>query len=178
MVVSTLEAETEEETAPKVFWGQKKNKNPRLPKDTKLKVRVQVEWVDGSSKELSVLVDTGAEVNLINPKLMNPDLLVPSTHPVRLGVANSLLLKGGGKEVTMTLTFQGKEMDTGKNMKLCLPVTAYDGEMVCDLILSYGWLAQNDVLINPRRHGLLFQDTSSCIWVPGLVPLTATSPKC
>ena len=171
-VIGTVEEEDEDdrkENDKQVLHGIKEYKKSKLPRDTKLKVKVTVEWMDGSRKELEALVDTGAEVNLINPKLMDSALFTPSSRPVRLGVANSLLLKGGGREATMSLTFQGVDLDTGKNVRMSLPLTAYDGDVVCDLILSYGWLAQNDILINPRRHGLLLQGPGSTTFVAGLV---------
>ena len=69
----------------------------------------------------------------------------------------------------MVLTFAGMELDTCKEQHLSLPVTAYDGEVVCDLILSYGWLAENQAIVNPRRHGIHFLGEDHAIWVPGVV---------
>ena len=63
----------------------------------------------------------------------------------------------------------GHDLDTKGPVKLSMPTTAYDGEVRYDLILSYGWLAQHDVLVNPRRHGLLVQEKNRMVWVPGHV---------
>ena len=141
-----------------------------MPKATKLKVEVQVTWADGSTKTLQALVDTGAELNLINPKLLDPSLFSLSPKPIRLGMANSNILLGGTRQVTMNLTFAGVDMDTGHIQEVTMPVTAYDGEVVVDLILSYGWLAEQDILINPRRHGMHFMGGDQALWVAGILP--------
>ena len=72
----------------------------------------------------------------------------------------------------MSLIFQSTDRDTGVSRRVSIPTTAYDGEMICDIILSYGWLAQNNCLLNPRRHGILFMGDNGATWVPGLL-----SPK-
>lgn len=87
-------------------------------------------------------MDTGAEVNLINPNLLDPALFKPSPHPVRLGVANSHLLQGGHRQFSMILTFQGRSLDSNHWQNFSLPFVAYDAAIVCDIILSYGgWLS-------------------------------------
>ena len=126
-------------------------------------------FADGTCQHLHALVDTGAEVSLINPKWVNPSLFTPSPKPIRLGVANSHLLEGGKRQASMTLTFFGRDMDTGHRTDLAIPFTAYDADVVCDIILSYGWLASNNILPNPRRHGLHFLDSSGPIWVNGII---------
>ena len=124
---------------------------------------------NGSTKELFALVDTGAEVNLINSKLIPPELFNPNPKPIRLGVANSHLLMGGSKQAAMTLTFNGQDIDTGRNISLDIPLLAYDADVVCDLILSYGWLSQKNVILHPKRHGLLFTENPGPAWVPGAI---------
>ena len=46
---------------------------------------------------------------------------------------------------------------------------------MCEIILSYGWLAENSVLINPKRHGLLIPNNGRMIWVDGLLPTRTTT---
>ena len=137
---------------------------------TKLKLAVEATFADSSTKSIQALVDTGAEVNLINPRLVESHLFTPSPKPVRLGVANSHILLGGKRQVTMTLTMSAKEVDTGKLATLALPFTAYDAELVCDMILSYRWLAEHQVILNPGRHGLHLVQNDRLYWVSGIVP--------
>ena len=179
-VVGTLEV-AKEETDGKIqhvedYFGIQKCKEQKgLPKCRKLKIFVTVQWQDGTSQNMEALVGTGAEVNLVNTKLVNQDLFAPAKKPVRLGVANSHLLQGGGREVTMFLSFWGHDVDTKKKVGFRTPLTAYDGEMMCDIILSYGWLAENNVLINPKRHGIIFPDNGRMIWVDGLLTKAHTN---
>ena len=119
------------------YFGILKAKLPRsVPKSSKLKVAVQTTFADGTTKNLQALVDTGAEVSLINPGLVNPDIFQPSLKPVRLGVANSHSLPGGTQLTTLVLTFDARDQDTGNKRQLSLPLTAYDAAVVCDIILS------------------------------------------
>ena len=79
------------------------------------------------------------------------------------------LLAGGKRQASLLLTFTGKDMDTGLSTKMCLPLLAYDAGVVCDLILSYSWMATQRVLPDPVRHGLHLTDKEQSIWVPGIV---------
>ncbi len=105
-------------------------------------------------------MDTGAEVNLINSRLIPPELFAPIPAPIRLGVAKSHHLMGGSRKAAMNLTFNGQDMDTGHKTSLDIPFLAYDAEVVYDLIfLSYGWLAQINIIPHPRRHVLFLLKT-------------------
>jgi hypothetical protein len=68
----------------------------------------------------------------------------------------------------MTLAMKAKEVDTGRSSTLVLPLTAYDAEVVCDLILSYAWLAENQMILNPGRHGLHIMENDRLFWVAGM----------
>ena len=152
------------------FFGTLKDKPSRsIPKCSKLKVRVTVTFADGSTRNLLALVDTGAEISLINPNLIDPSLFFPSPKPLRLGVANSNTMVGGKRQVNMLLSFQGRDLDTGHIQELLLPISEYDADIVCDLILSYTWLAENNIVPNPRRHGLHFMEHPGPAWVSGVI---------
>ena len=159
-----------ETTSQKSLFGTHKARIPRgIPKCSKLKVEVLATFSDGSSHTLQALVDTGAEVNLINPKWVHNDLFYLSPKPIRLGAANSHLLEGGKRQTNILLTFHGHCLDSGNSIDLSLPFTAYDADVICDIILSYGWLAENNIIPNPRRHGLHFLDHPGPAWVHGTI---------
>ena len=65
-----------------------------VPKCTKLKIAVMVEFEDGSVKEMQALIDTGAEINVIHPKHVPPETFVASKRPLRLGMVNAICLQG------------------------------------------------------------------------------------
>ena len=143
----------------RLHYGVYEGKSPRgISKCSKLKVPVLVNFADGFSATLQALVDTGAEFSLINPKCIDASLLNPSLKPIRLGVANSHRLSGGQIEATMTLTFDGMDVESGQRCQKTLPLQAYDAEVVCDLILSYGWMAEHNFVPHPRRHDLKILD--------------------
>ena len=91
------ESRVEEEDRDRRFYGKLECRVPKgVPESTKLMVQVRVTWGNGVTQVLQALVDTGAEVNLVNPRVADPALFTKSTRPVRLGVANSHPLQGGG----------------------------------------------------------------------------------
>ncbi len=111
---------------------------------------------------LEALIDTGAEINLINPNVAHKAVFKGSMKPVRLGSANSHQLQGGENETRMVIEIKATEMDTGRMVQVQLPCMAYDGEITCDLILSYGWIAEHQINVNPRRNGLNLPLTYHC----------------
>ena len=84
---------------PKLHKHRKPNHN-----NSRLIIAVLVHFADGTKKKMKALVDTGAEVNVIRRDLVDPSLLKPSPHPIRLGAANSTQLCGGFHEVEMVLS--------------------------------------------------------------------------
>ena len=110
------------EEYPEGTLGVLRNKKSRgIPKCSKLKVTVLVTWADGTTQNMEALVDTGAEVNLVNPRVVSQNLLLPSKKPVRLVVANSHLLQGGAREVSMELTLTATQLDTANKVAVVLP---------------------------------------------------------
>ena len=60
------------------FLGVNKHKSPRgIPKCSKLKIKVEVTFQDGSSKQLLALVDTGAELTWFIPPFYLPTFSTP-----------------------------------------------------------------------------------------------------
>jgi len=119
---------------------------------------------------MKALVDTGAEVSVIRKDLVEQKHLRPSAHPVRLDAANSTQLCGGFHDVEVILGFQATEMEQSRPTNLRIPLIAYEASIKHDIILSYGWLAKWDGLVNPKRHGILFKNEKymDMFWVPGI----------
>ena len=69
----------------------------------------------------------------------------------------------------MALTFDARDPETAAKRLVSLPFTAYDAEVVCDLILSYRWMAENNVVPHPQRHGMYINFSDDCVWLPGAV---------
>ena len=166
MPLSSLEAEKEEDRS----RFSRLEPKPEAPKKThsRLMVKMNVFFENGISREVLALVDTGAEVNLIRRDIVDPKMFHDSAHPVRLGVANSTKLMGGGKDVHTLLSMKGVEMDTTQKVELRIPFVAYDANISHELILSYAWLAENDILVNPTKHGLIIRLGGGMFWVEGV----------
>ena len=72
-------------------------------------------------------------------------------------------------EATLVLGMCGVEVDNRQAVDFRVPLVAYDAAIGHDIIISYGWLAEHDVLINPRRHGHLFKGPAQeMLWVEGM----------
>ena len=160
-----------------VFYPNTSIPIPKLVKEkrspnthSKLVIPVSVFFPDGSQKKMRALVDTGADVCLIKKDLVDKEFLQPAKYPISLGAANSTLLTGGKFDVLVELGIQSVEVNENKPIEIRRPMLAYEAHMKHDIILSYSWLAENDGLVNPKRHGVLFKNEKMCemFWVAGL----------
>ena len=167
MPLSSQEEEKKEEERSRFSRLEPK---PEAPPKThsRLMVKMNVFFENGTSREVLALVDPGAEVNLIRRDIVDPKMFHDSAHPVRLGVANSTKLMGGGKDVHTLLSMKGVEMDTTQKVELRIPFVAYDANISHEIILSYAWLAENDILVNPTKHGLIIRLGGGMFWVEGV----------
>ena len=126
---------------------------------------MDLHFPNGEARKVLALIDTGAEINVIHPRLVPEGMFRQSERPLRLGTANANCMVGGRREATFMVGMQATDIDSRRGLELRMPMAAYDGEMVCELIVSYGWLAQQNALVNPRRHGLLFCEKGHMLWV-------------
>jgi len=120
---------------------------------------------------LKLLIDTGAEVNVIRKGLIPEKLLIDLDEPWRLTTANQQRLEGGDKEVRVVLHFGAHDVDTGRRQILKIPTTFIVAELgAIDAIVSYAWLGKNNFLVNGKRHGICQVSVSDggMIWVPGM----------
>ena len=107
---------------------------------------------DGEHKRLRVLIDTGAQINVVKRGLFPESSLQPARHPIMLTLADGQPFWGGDVELVANLTF-GKTVD-GKLVPWKSKARFYVGVIRADIILGLPWLAKNglDVL---TRDGCL-----------------------
>ena len=129
---------------------------------------IKLIFPDGTSQNVKALIDTGAEVNLVNRNLIAPHLFQPSPRPVRLGAANSTRLCGGSQEVATILSMPALDVESKRKLDFRLPFVAYDADIKHDVIISFSWLVDNAAYLNFQRLGLYFKDKEELIWVQGL----------
>ncbi len=53
---------------------------------------------------------------------------------------------------------EGVEIDTKSPLEIHCPIHFSEANIAAQAILSYGWLGGKNFSVNPRRHGLFFQD--------------------
>ena len=140
---------------------------------TRLVVSATVEAPGQGPIPLKVLVDTGAEVNLIRRGLL-PDRCFRATNkPIRFVAANRTTVPGGRYEVDAVLCFAGVEPDSGVKYEMPLEISCYEAEVHVDMIVSYAWLSSVQADVIPRKHGLMFhkvgqeEKASRVVWVSG-----------
>ena len=129
------------------------------------------ELSNGDTVSLLILVDTGAEVNVINMSKVEGDVWTPLTKPWRLLAANQQQLGGGDKELTNVLQLMGHQVDTGQECSLKIPTNFVAAELSgIDAMVSYSWLAEHNFLVNGKRHGICYQGPNSddMIWIAGI----------
>jgi hypothetical protein len=68
------------------------------------------------------------------------------------------------------LELQGNQVDTGGALAVRLPITMFEADIGVDIIVSYSWLAALNLLVNPRRHGLIAEWEGSRVWMAGTRP--------
>ena len=135
---------------------------------TKLVVHAILCLADGSRVEVSALVDTGAEVNLVRQKSLAPRYFRESDKPKRFLTADQGVMQGGRDEVVCDFVLWGTNMFTGRTTKVVCPGNFYDANINVDIILSYAWLRQMNIDIRCRRHGLIVNHSLGPIWVAGV----------
>ena len=143
------------------------------PKAPCLAVWGALEPEGGGQFAVKVLIDTGADVNLVRVGLLPPENLRDMTRPLTLTAANAGRMAGGDKCTQGLLHLRGVEVDTGRDQGLKCPIHLVEADITVDAILSYGWLAQHNFLVNPRRHGICHQDTQGMIWIDGIQKVRA-----
>lgn len=129
-------------------------------------------WVDleikGRKYHLKVLIDTGAEVNVIKRGLLPPECIRQNKSPINMTAADATTLIGGQTGVSGVIAFAGTEHDTKVWTELRCPAHFYEANIAAQAILSYGWIASQNFVINSGRHGLGFEDDNIKLFISGL----------
>ena len=81
------------------------NQVQHTAEDTGVPLTFSVTLPDGSTRVLLVLVNSRAQVNLVNPGIRDQSHLCTSSQPIRLRVANRSPMIGGTEEANLSLQF-------------------------------------------------------------------------
>ena len=143
-------------------------------------VRSCIEFPNGAHQKVDILVDTGAEANLIRQGLVPEQFLFAAKNPLRFETANGESLAGGSRctRVKLKLQLERNESNQGENVEF--EVEFYEANIKCDAILSFPWLAQAKLGIFPH-HKALVMDSADLQFLFGLRDKRkrqANFPKC
>ena len=133
-----------------------------------LRVPAVLDLGDGTLVELTALVDTGSEANLIRRDLVESRYTESCGTKVGFWAVNNQSLGGNHRKLTCKLLIEGVEVDTKGKRTMSFPFKGYTATMDVDLILSYEWLARQNFVVHARRHGVTVDKGESRVWVNGI----------
>ena len=124
-------------------------------KHLQLLLRAPVEISNGEIREVNILVDTGAQANLIREGLVPHHLTQCAKRRLQLIAANGQVIPGGEKVTSLHVAFAREEKKGGfhKGFLRC-EIHAYVASIDVDMILSYPWLKENKIGLFPHLNAL------------------------
>jgi len=123
-----------------------------------LLMKIHVLLSNGAEKDLSVLVDTGAEANLIKKGFFNDSLMRSAREPLSFFHREWATL-GGGK-ITAKLTLFFEQVVSGQKLPNVRSFQAnfYEAEIGVDAILSFPWMAEHKIGVFPHHQALALEE--------------------
>ena len=115
---------------------------------------VRARGSDGRKLVLRVLVDTGAEANLVRKGLVTPELLKPAKTPLTLVTADGSRMEGGSREVTLQLCFASTTPNEAGKPEWCTRATFHEADIRVDAILSCPWMDSEQLGVFPHLEAL------------------------
>ena len=109
---------------------------------------------NGEERILRVLVDTGAQANLVRTGLMPDCIMREAKEKLNLRTANGQKLAGGEREVDLSLGF--RQVIQGDTMPELLweNATFVEADIRVDAILSFPWLVKTKIGVFPHLRAL------------------------
>ena len=126
-----------------------------MGKERQLLLRTETELQNGDIQKMEILVDTGAEANLIRQGLVADHLMYGAEKPLRFETANGQSLSGGKRCARVKIRLQNESLHPGW---VDFDVEFYEANIKVDAILSFPWLADMKLGIFPH-HKALVQDS-------------------
>ena len=104
--------------------------------ERQLLLNIRAEGDDFGPIYMQVLIDTGAEANLVRTGLVSPGALKKSKQPLILVTASGSRMEGGQLDVNMTLTFGAKSLEGETLPEWSTQGTFHGADIQVDAILS------------------------------------------
>ena len=119
-----------------------KAKGPGRMGPLSLEIAMRAYFQYGKMMTLKALIDTGAQVSLINRRLVGPECWDANVPPIRFRAANQTCLPGGDQAVHVNVRIMGVNEDLG-TFALYFLALLYGAEIQAYMILSYTCLTQH-----------------------------------
>ena len=138
----------------------------RVRRERQLHLKVRALWGE-VEKVFDVLVDTGAQVSLVEAGLLPPECLTDSRRPVRLKVANGQYMMGGTRGAVIGLQFVNhrelSRRDLGK--EILLQGRFYEAQMDWDMIVGYDFMMETDSGVLPAQASITLYQEDQLSWL-------------
>ena len=109
---------------------------------------------DGKECILKILIDTGAQANLVRKGLISDFFMRDAAEKLSLRTANGQCMEGGEREVELDLGFRqiarGELLPEPRRLKAIF----YEADIRIDAILSFPWLVSNELGVFPHLKTL------------------------
>ena len=122
--------------------------------DFHLLMPVTVETDNGLRKVCNILVDTGAEANLIRKDFWPEEYFQEARRKLRFVVADGSVMQGGRRTMRMHMAFKQTMRGQEYAEPLWLTGEFYEAPIGVDAILSYPWLREHEISVFPHYNAI------------------------
>ena len=122
----------------------------------------------GVKVPLKILVDTGAEGNIIRKGLVPSRYLQTPPKPITFVTASAAVMEGGSKRAFGHLHLPGITRPCGDPAQAVLEGSFYEADIKVDAILSLPFMAEYGIDIRTKENGIMVKRTEEVIWVKGI----------
>jgi hypothetical protein len=106
---------------------------------------------------MDILVDTGAEANLIRQGFVSDHLMHSAENPLKFETVNGQVLSGGTRCTKVRMKLLGEENNGTPPECFEYEVEFYEANIKVDAILSFPWLAQAKLGVFPHHRALVLE---------------------
>ena len=125
--------------------------------EKQLYMEVEVKTRSGKKKLARVLIDTGAEANLVGSDLFDEEDFEPAMKPLQLRTVSGEQLQGGKQVIRLQLAFCARPVGASQVHQEVISGTFYQASIGWDAIISYPLLAKWKLGVLPHRACLLME---------------------
>ena len=118
-------------------------------------LRLDVTLEDGSTRKMKVLIDTGAQVNLVKTGLVP---MREARRPVSFETADGSPMNGGEELTRLQLRLYNRDGLADADRMMDLTDDFFNADIQYDLILSYPTLSEHRMGVLPHRNALIHED--------------------